>query len=115
AHRSLQARETFRANFSPKHGHPLDVAAGCGAARDMASLERICMGEEDYGNRRCRCFQSAREDRAPRRDQIRLEPDQLSRHFRQSSNIALDPPGLDSNVRALLPAVIPPTVAKRLP
>jgi hypothetical protein len=111
----VQEFEAFGANFSLKHGHPRDVAAGSGEARDMTGLDRICMGEEDDGNRGCRCFQGSREDRAPRCDQIRLEPDQFSRHFREPSDVALNPPGLDSNVHALLPAVLPQTLPKGLP
>ncbi len=81
----------------------------------MAGLYWICMADEDDGNRGCRCFQGPREERAPRCDQVRLEPDQVSRDFREPSGVALDPSVLDSNVHALVPAALPQTRPERLP
>ena len=81
----------------------------------MASPDWIGMGDEDDGDRGCRCFQGPREERAPRYDQVRLEPDQVSRDFREPSGVALDPPVLDSNVHALVPAALPQTRPERLP
>jgi len=81
----------------------------------VAGSYRICMADDDDGDRRGRCFQGPREERAPRYEQVRLEADQISREFREPSGVALDPPVLDSNVHALVPAVLSQPRAEALP
>ena len=81
----------------------------------MASPDWIGMGDEDDGDRGCRCFQGPCEERPIRGDQIRLEPDQVGRKFGEPSGVGLDPPVLDTNVHAFVPAAILQTRPERLP
>src|SRR2546425_9564852 len=68
------------------------------------------MGMEDVAAFRAPC-----EERPIRSDQIRLEPDQVGRKFGELSGVGLDPPVLDTNVHAFVPAAIPQTRPERLP
>src|SRR5207245_4924820 len=43
------------------------------------------------------------------------EPDQVCRKFGELSGVSLDPPVLDTNVHAFVPAAIPQTRPERLP
>src|SRR6266508_5048309 len=106
---SVQEFEALGAEFGLKQGRPCDVSAGSGEARDVAGPYWICMADENDGDRRCRCFQGPGEERAPRYDQVRLEPGQVSR------GVALDPPVLNSNVHALVQAAIPQSRPGDLP
>ena len=112
---SVQEFETLGAEFRLKHGHPCDVSAGSGEAGDVAGLDWIGMGDEDDGDRGCRCLQGSCEERAVCGDQIRLEPDQVGREFGEPSGVTLDPPVLDPNVHALVPAALPQTRPEGLP
>src|SRR5438093_13764789 len=85
---SVQELEALGAEFGLKHGVPCDVSAGPGEARDVAGSYRIRMADEDDGDRRCRRFHGPGEERASRDDEIRLEPDQVSRDFREPSGVA---------------------------
>src|SRR5438309_2898940 len=67
----VQEFEALGAEFGLKHGHPCDVSAGSGEARDVAGPYWICMADEDDGNGGCRRFQGPREEGAPRCDQDR--------------------------------------------
>ena len=112
---SVQEFEALGAEFGLKHGHPCDVSAGSGEARDVAGPYRICMADEDDGNRGCRRLQGPREDGAPCCDQVRLEPDQVRRDFGEPSGIALDPPVLDLEIHALVQAALPQRRPEDLP
>src|SRR4030095_7769252 len=50
-----------------------------------------------------------------RGDQIRFEPDQVGRKFGEPSGVGLDPPVLDTNVHAFVPAAILQTRPEGLP
>src|SRR5437016_3054063 len=111
----VQEFEALGAEFGLKHGHPCDVSARSGEARDVAGPYWICMADEDDGNRGCGRFQGPREEGAPRCDEVRLEPDQVRRDFGEPSVGALDPPVLDQEIHALVQAAFPQSRPEGLP
>src|SRR5439155_9792872 len=111
----VQEFEAFGAEFGLKDGRSRDVSAGPGETRDVAGSYRICMAHDDDGDRRGRCFQGPREERAPRYEQVRLDADQVRRELGEPSGVALEPPVLDPDVHAVLPAALPQNLPQCLP
>src|SRR5512145_2216780 len=87
----LEEFQPLGAELGLLQGDSCDISAGSGEARDVAGSDRICMGDGDDGDRRCRCSQGSSEERAPRYEEVRLEPDEVSREFWKPSGVALDP------------------------
>src|SRR2546429_9149433 len=90
----VQEFEALGAEFGLKHGHPCDVSARSGEARDVAGPYWICMADEDDGNRGCGRFQGPREEGDPRCDEGRLKLDQVPRVYGKSSDVSLMPPAV---------------------
>ena len=74
----LEEFQPLGAELGLLQGDSCDVSAGSGEARDVAGSYRICMGDGDDGDRRCRRFQGPGKERAPRYQQVRLEPDEAA-------------------------------------
>src|SRR5258707_11814348 len=110
-----QELEPLGAELGLQYGQSCDVSAGPSEAHDVAGPDRIRMGDEDDGDRRCRRLRGPGEERAPRHDQVRLAPNQVRCEFWGPSGVACGPSELDQNILALDPAALLQAQAEGLP
>src|SRR6185436_13811257 len=91
----------LRVNFRYGGAQPRDIRARMCEARDDALSNRIADANDDHGNRDRGILGRQSRRRAPRQDQVRLQPYQLSREAGEPVIVAIRRAVLDGVVLSL--------------